>query len=100
MLARWLGIEKILMAGWPTFDEDNRYQGPLNRQKINSEMLIGRNKEVFQSAATAVWPAALCKVLARNLVAELWKTASTSNSQEKREREPRPWEKEDRRDQQ
>ena len=73
------------MAGWPTFDEDNRYQGPFNRQKINSEMLIGRNKEVFQSAATAVWPAALCEVLARNLVAELWKTASTSKAQEKGE---------------
>ena len=82
MLARWLGIEKILMAGWPTFDEDNRYWGPLNRQKINSEMLIGRNKEVFKLAATAVWPAALCEVLARNLVAELWKTASTSKAQE------------------
>ena len=69
----------------PTFDEDNRYLGPLNRQKINSEMLIGRNKEVFKLAATAVWPAALCEVLARNLVAELWKTASTSKAQEKGE---------------
>ena len=85
LLGRWLCIEMILMVGWPTFDEDNSYQGPLNRQKINKEMLVGRNKGVFKTAATAAWPAALCEVLARNLEAQLLQTASASKAQDEGE---------------
>ena len=65
MLARRPCIEKILMDCWQTFDEDNRYQGPFNRQKINKEMLVGRSKGVFKTAATAAWPAALCEMFSR-----------------------------------
>ena len=84
LLARWPGIEEVLATGWPILDEDNRYQGPLNRQKINKEMMVGRNKGgVFQTATTTAWPAALCEVLARNLVAELLKEASASKAQER-----------------
>ena len=49
--------------------------------------MVGRNKEVFQTAATTAWPAALCEVPARNLVAELLNAASASKAQERRERE-------------
>ena len=46
----------------------------------------GRPKQgVFQTAETTAWPAALCEVLARNLVAELLKTASASKAQKKGE---------------
>ena len=46
----------------------------------------GRPKQgVFQTVATTAWPAALCEVLARNLVAELLKTASASKAQERGE---------------
>ena len=48
-------------------------------------MLVSRNKGVNKTAATAAWSAALCEVLARNLVAELLKTASASKAQEKGE---------------
>ena len=85
LLARWPGVEEVLATGWPILDSDNRYQGPLNRQKNSKEMMVGRNKGVFQTAVTTAWPAALCEVLARNLVAELLKTASASRAQEKGE---------------
>ena len=85
LLARWPGIEEVLATGWPILDEDNRYEGPLNRQKINKEMMVGRNKWVFQTAATTAWPVALGEVLARNLVADLWKAASASKAQERGE---------------
>ena len=37
------GIEEVLATGRPILDEDNRYQGPLNRQKSSKEMRSGRN---------------------------------------------------------
>jgi hypothetical protein len=64
LLARLPGVENILSTGWPTFDADYVYTGPLAPALGPSTTLIGKVKGGFRTTASAAWPPLLCERLA------------------------------------
>ena len=53
------GVDKVVRDGWPAFDKDGIYLGPLE-QGEPFQSLIGKDGQVFQTAAFAAWPSLLC----------------------------------------
>ena len=64
LLGRLPGLDKGTATGWPKFDTDGWYVGPLAKHVGTSARLIGRQGAVFATAATAAWPPKLCDYLA------------------------------------
>ena len=53
-----------MFDGWPSFDDEGVYVGPLPRQKA-PEVLIGMVGSDFVTVGAAAWPSELCRELAR-----------------------------------
>ena len=64
LLGRLPGLEDHLYAGWPTFEEDESYTGPLPKFTGTATRLIGRQGAGFRTTETAAWPEKLCDLLA------------------------------------
>ena len=58
------GFAASLFAGWPSFDDEGFYVGPLPRLGA-PEVLIGKKGSVFKTLSAAAWPSELCRELAR-----------------------------------
>jgi hypothetical protein len=71
LLGRLPGLQQKVAAGWPTFDTNGWYTGPLAKQDGTATRLIGREGAEFATAATAAWPTLLWDCLA-NLTAEAY----------------------------
>jgi hypothetical protein len=69
LLGRLPGLDTILSEGWPTFDPEDRYTGPLAAEKHSGEPLIGIHGGQFRTSPTAAWPEAMCRHLAGLAVA-------------------------------
>ena len=65
LLGRLPGLAGFMFAGWPSFDEEGYYSGPLPKFLGTAARLIGRKGGAFQTTDTAAWPDRLCHLLAR-----------------------------------
>ena len=70
LLGRVPGLEEVVYAGAPAFDDEGLYIGPLPRGCQGMSMKVGRDKTgAFRTAVTAAWPPLLCAALAERMVA-------------------------------
>ena len=53
LLGRLPGMDQKMAAGWPTFDAEGHYTGPLSKQNESAARIIGRQGAEFVTAATA-----------------------------------------------
>ena len=60
-------VGEFVQEGWPTFNSDGTYLGPLTR-KEHLGNLIGKDGHVFQTAASAAWPGLLCQRIAEIII--------------------------------
>ena len=61
------GLQHELRPGWPGFDPDGIYTGPLQKDEHMQE-LIGKSAEGFATKSAAAWPSKLCQKIAEILV--------------------------------
>ena len=69
LLGRLPGLSGHMFEGWPIFDDDGHYAGPLPKFTGTSTRLIGRQGKAFRTTDTAAWPERLCHLLAQLAVA-------------------------------
>ena len=65
LLGRRPGLHHHIFEGWPAFDDNDKYSGPLPKFEGTSERLIGRQRSGFMTTDTAAWPEKLCNRIAR-----------------------------------
>ena len=75
LLGRLPGLSDHVFQGWPTFDNDGHYTGPLPKFSGTSTRLIGRQGAAFRTTDTAAWPESLCHLLAQLAVAAVRNSA-------------------------
>ena len=69
LLGRLPGLGQHMHEGWPTFDAEGSYTGPLPKFSGTATRLIGRQGSGFRTSDTAAWPEKLCDLLAGLAVA-------------------------------
>jgi len=57
-------LKEILELGWPTFNADGKYEGPLGPKPETTESLTGKSGRDFATARSAAWPPELCHRIA------------------------------------
>ena len=70
-----------MALGWPSFDGEDKYLGPLTKFAGDSVRLIGREGADFKTTSTAAWPLQLCDWLAK-LTADAAQASHTSTPAE------------------
>lgn len=73
-------FDDLVTPGWPTFDSDGMYTGPLPTMSNDPGMTIVRQKGetgAFSSGPTASYPPALCERMARHML-----SAATTSQRE------------------
>ena len=78
LLGRLPGLAGHVFGGWPCFDEEGYYTGPLPRFTGTATRLIGRQGKAFKTTDTAAWPDKLCHLLAQLAVAAVRNSAPAS----------------------
>ena len=81
LLGRLPGMGQRMALGWPSFDGEDKYLGPLTKFAGDSVRLIGREGADFKTTSTAAWPLQLCDWLAK-LTAEAAQASRTSTPAE------------------
>jgi len=56
--------------GWPTFNADGKYEGPLGPKPETTESLTGKSGRDFATARSAAWPPELCHRIAHDTFQE------------------------------
>jgi len=87
LLGRLPGLSKHMSEGWPTFDSEDYYLGPLSKSSTASARLIGQAGRSFATAASAAWPERLCDVIA-NLTATAIQQVDHKAAADPTERDP------------
>ena len=75
LLGRLPGLAGHMFVGWPCFDEEGHYTGPLPKFTGTAARLIGRKGNSFKTTDTAAWPERLCHLLARLAIAAVRNSA-------------------------
>ena len=65
LLGRLPGLSGCVFMGWPCFDKEGYYTGPLPKFTGTAARLIGRKGLAFQTTDTAAWPDRLCHMVAK-----------------------------------
>ncbi len=59
-------------CGWPTFNDEGRYEGPLLPSTTSSASPIGKDEKGFRTSPSAACPPRLCAALADTLLGEVF----------------------------
>ena len=78
LLYKLPGLESMLTSGWPFFNGEGIYEGPLTKSRVD-EQLIGQAADGFATLGAAAWPSPLCKALAKYM----WLSVSFTNGEGK-----------------
>ena len=57
-------------CGWPTLNDEGRYEGPLLPSTTSSASLFGKDEKGFWTSPPATYPPRLCAALADMLLGE------------------------------
>ena len=68
LLGRLPALTSIVHKGWPIFDNQGVYAGPLPKTRDHKTTLIGKSNGNFLTSGSAAWPNALCKCFAESAV--------------------------------
>ena len=84
LLANYWPIVSPAMEGWPTFDQERQYLGPLSPRGHNHEKgLAGRAPDgSFLTTPAAAYPTEMCRCLAQHLVKQLVNSTPTGGASE------------------
>eukprot|EP00974_Lingulodinium_polyedra_P016441 1592285-Lingulodinium_polyedra.AAC.1 len=67
--------------GWPSFDNDGKYLGPLGQPVAGLEQLVGQSREgSFRTGPSAAWPHLLCEALAERIVRHFQRAGGCDSS--------------------
>ena len=71
LLGRLPVLTSIVHEGWPIFDNQGVYAGPLPKTNDHKTTLIGKTGGNFLTSGSAAWPDALCKCFAESSVLKI-----------------------------
>ena len=64
-------LTSIVHEGWPIFDSQGVYSGPLPKTDGKKATLIGKTGNTFLTSGSAAWPEELCKCFADSAVLKI-----------------------------